>query len=87
MLVIIYSKLLILAVRQKDTKSYRPPLPIWIIKFIIQLNKELYELMAEGHTGPSNDAGGTPGRRATPNTHRLFVIVSIRFYWDFNGPR
>ena len=27
MLVIIYSKLLILAVRQKDTKSYRPPLP------------------------------------------------------------
>ena len=26
MLVIIYSKLLILAVRQKDTKSYRPPL-------------------------------------------------------------
>ena len=58
-----------------------------IIKFIIQLNKELYELMAEGHTGPSNDAGGTPGRRATPNTHRLFVIVSIRFYWDFNGPR
>ena len=28
-LVIIYSKLLILAVRQKDTKSYRPPLPFW----------------------------------------------------------
>ena len=27
MLVIIYSKLLILDVRQKDTKSYRPPLP------------------------------------------------------------
>ena len=26
MLVIIYSKLLILDVRQKDTKSYRPPL-------------------------------------------------------------
>ena len=28
MLVIIYSKLLILAVRQKDTKSYRPPLEL-----------------------------------------------------------
>ena len=32
-------------------------LGVWIIEFIIQLNEELFERMAEGHAGPSNDAG------------------------------
>ena len=34
-----------------------PCLGVWIIEFIIQLNEELFERMAEGHAGPSNDAG------------------------------
>ena len=32
-------------------------LGVWVIEFIIQLNEELFERMAEGHAGPSNDAG------------------------------
>ena len=34
-----------------------PCLGVWIIEFIIQLNEELFKRMAEGHAGPSNDAG------------------------------
>ena len=38
-------------------KGRVPCLGVWIIEFIIQLNEELFERMAEGHAGPSNDAG------------------------------
>ena len=32
-------------------------LGVWVIEFIIQLNEELFERMAEGHARPSNDTG------------------------------
>jgi len=38
-------------------KGRVPCFGVWIIEFIIQLNEELFERMAEGHAGPSNDAG------------------------------
>ena len=38
-------------------KSRVPCLGVWVIEFIIQLNEELFERMAEGHARPSNDAG------------------------------
>ena len=41
----------------RTRKGRVPCLGVWIIEFIIQLNEELFERMAEGHAGPSNDAG------------------------------